>query len=206
MEFKELVRKRRTVRKYTGEDVSAEQIKEVLEDAIWSPSACNRQPWYFVVVKNPEAKKKIAELAFKLPQMKNASAILAIFSDLGKYCDSSTREQVEQNRYYYFDAGVVLQTIALSAFDRGIGTCMMAGRLARDEIREALGVPDNYVLCGLMSFGVPDGMPPAPKRDAVEKYFDVDRYSGENKSAKGKSDQTLWSQATGRIKRYVLKH
>ncbi|MFH0836460.1 MAG: nitroreductase family protein [Candidatus Micrarchaeota archaeon] len=207
MDFKEVVKKRRTVRKYTSEDVSVERIKEVLEEAVWSPSACNRQPWYFVIVKNPELKQKIASMAFNLPQMRNASAILAVFSDLEKYCDSSTRKQVEENKYYHIDAGVVLQTISLSAFDKGLGTCIVAGRLPKKEIRETLGVPDNYALCALMSFGVPDGEAPvAPERDSTEKYFDVDEYSPENKSRKGKTDQSAWSQVTGKIKKHFLKH
>ena len=204
MEFKRLVKERRTVRRYSGKDVSMKQIREVIAEAVWSPSACNRQPWYFVIVKKPALKGEIAAYAFNLPQMRNASAILAVFSDLSKYCDSSTRKQVEENKYYYIDAGVVLQTLSLSAYNRGLGTCIVAGRLPREDIRKALGVPEHYALCALMSFGVPADKPKAPPRDRAEAYFDVNSYSTEGKSKKGASDQTLWTQVTGRIKKHLI--
>ncbi|MEM0475521.1 MAG: hypothetical protein QW343_01880 [Candidatus Norongarragalinales archaeon] len=59
----------------------------------------------------------------------------------------------------------------------------------------------------MVSFGVPATVPPAPKRDVVEKYFDVDGFSSAKaKSAKGKSDQSLWSRATARVKKHFLKN
>ena len=54
MELKEALLKRRSVRKYTEEAVSQEMIEELLHAAMSGPSACNKMPWEFYVITNPE--------------------------------------------------------------------------------------------------------------------------------------------------------
>ena len=64
MSFLELVKKRRSVRKYASQPVAREAILRCLEAARLAPSACNAQPWNFVVVNDPALKDKLAEAAF----------------------------------------------------------------------------------------------------------------------------------------------
>ncbi len=54
MDFFETIRQRRSIRSYTNEEVTEEEIKILLEAAIRPPSACNRQTWRFVIVRKPE--------------------------------------------------------------------------------------------------------------------------------------------------------
>ena len=59
MELKEALLKRRSVRKFTKEPVSEEMIEEILHAAMSGPSACNRKPWEFYVIKNEELLVKL---------------------------------------------------------------------------------------------------------------------------------------------------
>ena len=61
MELKEVIENRRSIRKYTNEDVPNELLEDLIECARLAPSAKNRQPWYFVVVRNKE-KTVIADM------------------------------------------------------------------------------------------------------------------------------------------------
>ena len=62
MSFLNLAKKRQSCRKYSSQEVSRESITRCLEAARLAPSACNSQPWYFVVVTDPDLKQKVAEM------------------------------------------------------------------------------------------------------------------------------------------------
>ncbi|MFX1537393.1 MAG: nitroreductase family protein, partial [Promethearchaeota archaeon] len=62
MDALELLKSRRSIRKYKSTPVESEKIEKCLEAARWAPSASNRQPWEFIIVKNAEIRKKLSEL------------------------------------------------------------------------------------------------------------------------------------------------
>jgi len=62
--FLELVQKRQSVRKYSDKAVEKEKIETCLQAAMLAPSACNAQPWKYIVVDNPEIKDKVAKACY----------------------------------------------------------------------------------------------------------------------------------------------
>ena len=77
MEVREALQKRRSIRKYTEDAVSKEQLEELLHAAMSGPSACNRTPWDFYVVTDPEVLKKLREAA-KFSKITAPAAIVEI--------------------------------------------------------------------------------------------------------------------------------
>jgi nitroreductase len=65
LEFKDVVAKRRSVRKFLKENIPKEALMNILEAARWAPSAGNYQPWHFVVVTDSQTKTAIAEISTK---------------------------------------------------------------------------------------------------------------------------------------------
>ena len=64
MTFEELVRRRRSVRRYSGRSIPKEDLFKCLEAARLAPSACNSQPWHFIVINEPQLRKRVAERIF----------------------------------------------------------------------------------------------------------------------------------------------
>ena len=82
MEVREALQKRRSIRKYTKEPVSKEQLEELLHAAMSGPSACNRTPWDFYVVTDPEVLKMLREAA-KFSKI-TAPAVIVVCGNLSK--------------------------------------------------------------------------------------------------------------------------
>ena len=82
MEVREALQKRRSIRKYTEDAVSKEQLEELLHAAMSGPSACNRTPWDFYVVTDPEVLKKLREAA-KFSKI-TAPAAIVVCGNLSK--------------------------------------------------------------------------------------------------------------------------
>ena len=80
MNVKEAILTRRSVRKYKPEPVKEEDLKVILEAARQAPSAGNKQPWEFIIVKDQETKTKLAEIARKQMWIADAGVIVAALS------------------------------------------------------------------------------------------------------------------------------
>ena len=150
MEFSEVVRKRRSIRRYKDTPVPKESILKVLEAARIAPSAGHRQPWHFIVVQDKDAIGNLAgrgQWASEAPAMKVG---LADPEASPSWCDN--------------DVGIAFEHIVLAATDLGLGTCWM-GQTRRDaEVKELLGIPDKYKVVALTPLGAPDETPGSKER------------------------------------------
>lgn len=130
MEFGEVIKKRRSVRKYkSGVQISDDEIKTILEAGMMAPSAMNTRPWEFVVLKSDEAKKKAVELHPYAKHLKDASIgiIVSARPDLqAGVCDG----------FFPQDCGAAIENILLSATDLGYGSCW-CGIYPREERADA---------------------------------------------------------------------
>jgi nitroreductase len=61
MDFMEIIKGRRSIRKYLPTEVEDEKVKQILESGQWAPSASNKQPWHFIVVRNEETRRLLAD-------------------------------------------------------------------------------------------------------------------------------------------------
>jgi len=196
----EIIRDRRSIRKYQDREIPREILSEILEDALWAPSGMNRQNWNIYVVKGEEKSKLLDAVAQageifkptleKLFKEKMVNITMQFFKDLGGapvvllvYMPKLTYEirpdmsslekyQIEHNRFTnMLSAAALIQNMLLLAWDRGLGTCWMtAPKNAEDQINKAMGIADQE-LVALIPIGYPDQSPPAPPRKADKIHW-----------------------------------
>ena len=77
----DLIEKRQSVRKYSTKDIPNDILKNIMKAGYLAPSWMNSQPWKFILVKNPETKKLLSELACHQPHVANANAVIVCVAD-----------------------------------------------------------------------------------------------------------------------------
>ena len=200
MNLSEIIKDRRSIRKYQDREIPREILSEILEDALWAPSGMNRQNWNIYVVKGEEKSKLLDAVAQageifkptleKLFKEKMVNITMQFFKKLGGapvvllvYMPKLTYEirpdmsslekyQIEHNRFTnMLSAAALIQNILLLAWDRGLGTCWMtAPKNAEDQINNAMGIADQE-LVAIIPIGYPDQSPPAPPRKADKIHW-----------------------------------
>jgi nitroreductase len=147
METLEAIKGRRSIRKFTDEPVSGEQLDRLLEAARWAPSGLNNQPWRFMKITDEGIIAGMSELTKYRGVVSGAKALIAVFLDKMDMYDRTKDLQ---------SSGAAVQNILLEAFDIGLGACWLGEILGRgDEVEELLGVPDDYEFVALVALGHP---------------------------------------------------
>jgi nitroreductase len=187
MSVLEAIRERRSVRRFTEQPVSADDLGKVLEAARWGPSWVNVQPWRMIVVRDPTKKEALKEaLLPKNPAAKafdQAPVLLVLVGERGKsglYGDSFATDKGD---WYMFDLGIAAQNIALAAHSLGLGT-VHVGALNHKQAAATLGVPEGFEVVEILPLGHPAFAPKAPPRKELNEFvtyetFDGERWTGE---------------------------
>ena len=150
-----MIFKRTSVRKYTGEKLSQEQIDMLLKAGMAAPSACNAQPWELVVIQNADTLEKITTLhnhAFMLPK---AGFGIIVCSD-----ETKVPAAVPDVTFWPQDCAAVTQNIMLQAAEMGLGSVWMGVypiEPVMNSISELLALPDNVKPFSIIAVGYPDG-------------------------------------------------
>jgi nitroreductase len=158
MKFQELILIRQSVRSYDPKPVEKEKIDLVLEAARLSPSACNSQPWYIVVVDNPELKAKVADATFSRLVSFNkfttqAPVLLVVVMEKPRMI-SQVGGRIKNREYPLYDIGIVSSQICLQAAELGLGTCMM-GWFDEKGLMKILDIPKKLTVGLVISLGYP---------------------------------------------------
>ncbi|MDR0994179.1 MAG: nitroreductase family protein [Verrucomicrobiota bacterium] len=151
--FLELAEKRRSVRAYKPNVVPGALVNQVLEAGRLAPSACNKQPWRFIVVKD-EAIRRSLGTAYAREWFWKAPVILAVCILPG---DAWTRPHDGRN-YAAVDGAIAMDHITLAAADVGLGTCWI-GAFDPAVVRDVLNLPDGVAVVGMTPLGFPDTEP-----------------------------------------------
>ena len=139
---------RRSIRKYKDEPVPEDVINSILEAGRLSPSAVNRQPWHFVVVKDQKIKEEIYHERYS-PFIKTAD-----FTVVGLYLPSEALTE----KLSLIDVTIALQSMVTAAWMHDIGSCWIGG-FNEEKIKKTLNLPEEAKIVCLVSFGVPDEEP-----------------------------------------------
>jgi len=137
MEFLEVVDKRFSCRSYKDKDVKEEDLKVILENAIKAPNAGNIQDFRFLVVKNEDKRKEVAEAALDQRWMIQAPVFIVVCSDkrnLDKFYKSKSEV------YSIQDCSAVAQNLILTATSLGLSTCWI-GAFDEGKVRISLNIP-----------------------------------------------------------------
>ncbi|MHA2074468.1 MAG: nitroreductase family protein [Candidatus Hodarchaeales archaeon] len=140
----ELLKSRRSIRKYKSTPVEQEKIDMCLEAAQYAPSASNKQPWEFMIITKEETRKKLAEIH---PYAKFVSESPVIFVPL--------TNPVIHAKYHQSDTALATIQFMIQAHSLGLGTCW-AGVINSDiepKIKDLLKVPDNLHVLALVAVG-----------------------------------------------------
>ena len=141
---------RRSIRKFQDKPVTDEHIEMILEAGRWAPSASNRQPWEFLVVKNQEILKKISKTGIYGLPLRKAPLGIAI---VGK--------KLENPNWYIQDTSMASMNMMLMAWALNIGMCWM-GSMDREYAKELLGLGKDDFLLTILAMGYIKGKIPKP--------------------------------------------
>lgn len=160
MDVFEVIRARKSVRKYKPGPIADADLGKILEAARLAPSAGNRQPWRFIIVQDEIRKKSVAEAANSQAFLKDAAAIVVASCDpdaSAKWCEKDTM--------------IALEHIALAATALGYGNCWI-GAFNEDELKRLLKIPEKIKIVALLPIGTPNEKPsPKPRRDFHEIFY-----------------------------------
>lgn len=170
MEFIEVIKKRRSIRAYQSKEISEEKLGRILEAARFAPSANNKQSWKFIVVKDPETKRKLVKVSRNQSFIGEAPVVIAgvaLEPDRVMSCEVPA---------YAVDLAIAIQHIALAAANEGLGTCWI-GAFSQDDVKKILEVPDSYKVVALMPMGYPAESPGTKTRKPLEDIVCYDQFS-----------------------------
>jgi len=171
MDLFEAIEKRRSIRKFKPGTIANEDLRKILEAGRLAPSGGNRQPWFFVVVRDAETKVALAKVSRSQTFIADAGVVVAALgmSGVEHVPLSSTRIPYKQ------DPMIAVEHMILAATALGYGTCWI-GAFDEGEVKKILKVPENLAVIALLPIGVPDEAPSARPRKPFKEIFFGETY------------------------------
>jgi len=146
MNFRELIKLRQSVRKYSEQPVEKEKIDALIEAVRFAPSASNSQPWKLIIVDEPELKNKVANATFSKVIAFNKFApqapVLAILIIEKPKVITQIGGSIKNREFPLIDIGIAAEHFCLQATELGLGTCML-GWFNEKKIKQLLNIPKN---------------------------------------------------------------
>ena len=167
MTFLELVNLRQSVRNYSQKPVPRSLIDKCLDAARLAPSACNSQPWSFIVIDDKEMKDRIAKGAFSgiyaiNAFVKEAPVIIVVITERSRYV-AQLGSYFRGTSYNLIDIGIACEHLVLQAAEEGVGTCWI-GWFNEKTVKKILGLGRGKKVDVLITMGYPKETEPRDKR------------------------------------------
>jgi nitroreductase len=145
-DFLDLILSRQSDRKYSDKPVEKEKLNRIIEAGRMAPSACNAQPWKFIVVTDTDLISKLAEAASaKLIGMNSfvnqATALIVIVRENPNFT-SRVGATIKNKDYSLIDIGIAAENICLQAKADGIGSCIL-GWFDERDVKKLLAIPGS---------------------------------------------------------------
>jgi nitroreductase len=187
VKFLELAAKRYSVRQYAGNPIDAADLAACLEAARLAPSACNSQPWHFVVIDDPAILEPARKAAVIPPVTINkfvvqAPVLVAVVQEKAKL-SARLGGLVKGHGYAHIDIGIAVGQFCLAAAERGLGTCIL-GWFKEPVIRKLLGIPFGKRIPLLITLGYPaeTSTPTVKVRKPLAEMSSHNRYRQETRA------------------------
>ncbi|WP_407379522.1 nitroreductase family protein [Methanobrevibacter sp.] len=154
MDFDEVLLKRRSVRKFTGDEVTKNQLNEILKAGLLAPTSMNRKPCSFLVVSDRETLKELSEVKQHGSQfLAGADKAIVVIANTLK-ADT-----------WIEDSSIALSFMHLMAANVGVGSCWIQihlrksaeGEDAERLVRDIVKIDDYFRIVGILALGIPDG-------------------------------------------------
>ena len=166
MDFDDLLLKRRSVRKFTGEDITKKELNQILKAGLLAPTSRNRKPCNFLVVSNKETLKELADVK------EHGSKFLA---DANKAIVVIANTLVSDT--WIEDSSIALSFMHLMAANIGVGSCWIQIHLRKSSegedseklVRDIVKIDDYFRVVGILALGIPDGDVKPHSLDELDK-------------------------------------
>ncbi|MBM3474624.1 MAG: nitroreductase [Armatimonadetes bacterium] len=158
MDVYEAIRTRQSIRRYRPDPVPDEVLNRVLDAMRLAPSAGNKQPWRFIVVRDAATRAQLAEASNRQQWIAHAPVVIAA-------CGWEKRAYSEMGGYWNalpVDVAIAFDHLTLAAAVEGLGTCWI-GSFDEAGVRRVLGIPEELTVIALTPLGYHD-VPPTPKK------------------------------------------
>jgi nitroreductase len=162
MDVATAIRGRRSVRAYADREVEREKIEAILEAARLSPSANNRQEWKFIVVRDAERRRALADAAHNQSFIGEAPVVLIA-------CATESRLVMPCGQpAHTVDLSIAFAYMLLQAYELGLGTCWI-GTFREDAVKEILNIPVGVRVVAMSPLGYPSHRIPARPRKSLDQ-------------------------------------
>jgi nitroreductase len=155
-EMLSLMKGRQSERKYTDRPVEMEKIERITEAGRLSPSACNGQPWHFIVVDNPALRDEVAaateSVVLRMNSFVREAPVLIVVVREKSNLTSRAGDLIKQKDYSLIDIGIATASMVYQAVAEGLGTCII-GWVDDRRIRKVLGIPSSRKVELVISVG-----------------------------------------------------
>lgn len=175
MDLFEAIKNRRSVRAFTQEDVSEEEVEKLIDAARWAPSAGNIQPWEFIVVRKPEIKRRLSVAALHQNFIEEAPVVIVVCANQIRSGRGYGARGV--HLYSLQDTAAATQNMLLAAHALGLATCWV-GAFREEETKRALDLPDGVRPVAIIPVGHPSRKPMARPRRPLNEIIHYETYRG----------------------------
>jgi nitroreductase len=175
----ELIKKRQSDRRYNDKPVEKEKLDRILEAGRLAPSACNAQPWKFIIVTDPVLIKKLAEAASaRLLGMNTFVAqapLLIVVVKVRPNFSSKVGGTIKNKDYSLIDIGIASENICLQARAENIGSCMI-GWFDEPLVRKILSIPASKRVELIITLGYSTSEQREKRRKPAEEVVSYNKY------------------------------
>lgn len=173
MELLEAIKGRRSIRFFTKQPVSEEEVKTIIDAARHAPSAGNVQPWEFIILRKTEMKHEMALAAGEQGFIEEASVVVVVCAN------EEAAEEAYGSRgvtlYCLQDTAAATQNMLLTAHSLGLGTCWV-GAFEEDQVKRALDIPEKVKPVAIIPVGHLTANPPKHPRRALSEIMHHEKY------------------------------
>ena len=165
MSLLEIILSRRSIRRYENKHVPDEVLQQILEAGRQAPSAANRQPIRFIIVKDESLLNRLCSNLIARFVKKAPLAIVGC-ADI---------KSLLTGKWAVVDTTIAMQNMVIAAWALGIASCWI-GACDKEKIKELLEIPDKWKVVALLTFGYPAEHPKQRKKKPFEKLFNFNKF------------------------------
>jgi len=178
----DIIKKRRTTKKYLKINVEFEKINNIIDAGMWAPSSGNVQPWKFILVQNKEKKEEIEKAAFHQEWLSSAPVLLVVCANVDK---TKRYYGVRGERLYVVqDCAAAIENMLLEATSLGLGSAWV-GAFDEGELKRCLDIPDDIRPQAILAFGYSDGEMVVPSKKEISACLYFEKYGEKEIKRKG---------------------
>ncbi len=178
-DFLKVIRNRQSDRSYLTKPVEKEKLHRILEAGRLAPSACNAQPWKFIIINDQELKYKIADCtSSKILGMnhftKQAPIHIVIVEEKANFT-SNAGSLIKGKHFPLIDIGITAEHICLQAEAEGLGSCMI-GWFDEPKVKKLLNIPNSKRVPLIITIGYPAKEKREKRRKSLDKIVRYNSY------------------------------